>query len=722
MYNQGYQGRGGGGGFNPQIPPHLAQQGGAGGPPPPSGPRRHGNYPTIGGQDFSVPPPGYNGPPLGQGRAGGPGGGGFPNFPPPGFRGPPPRASHLPPIPPPVQQKELSAQTTLFVGSISPGVTDQVLEQLLNACGPLKMLKRVRGATGKPQAFGFAEYQDPDSVLRALVVLSGVELPDLENRGPGKKLLVKVDDNTRKFLDEYQAQMVRTDTDDQLELSAVKSITAILEALTNGTALPTSTSTALASSNGNPNPAATAAPAIDPFAVPEHLRDLQAADLPEESRDGVLDQIAMFRVQAVEREQAKKKLEEENERRRIEAMIFEQNATRMREQQAATRAKEMASEKEREKDRLAGSSSGGAFGTGPQGWSKPVGFVPASGSGIERTDEEEEELRKEKRRRDQADSLRERERRFEQRERQRLVLIDREIASERQRNLEEDQDHRSMKEKLARWDDDEQEERGRDLWYADRPRWRSQRTPLRRREEEADEADRRAEIEETAALQRESEDFLNQQMQDLADLAVKQKAAGILADDVAPIKLNIVAKPPPPPPSSTTTTAPVASTSSGEVTGGGGRVFVEEEEEETKKKRVLVKLDYGDGLTTEERELKRVQGLAKIKLEKLPKTTKGLFESAVKWEAITETIIEKKLQPLVRKKVIVYLGEMEDDDLLNFVLDHIRERKSASDLVEGLEMILEDEATPFAVSIWRAVLFESIASSEGLETKEMTVE
>jgi len=115
----------------------------------------------------------------------------------------------------------------------------------------------------------------------------------------------------------------------------------------------------------------------------------------------------MFRVQAVEREQAKKKLEEENERRRIELMISEQNAARMREQQAATRAKDVASEKEREKDRLAGSSSSGAFGNGPQGWSKPVGFVAASGSGVERTDEEEEELRKEKRRRDQADSLRE---------------------------------------------------------------------------------------------------------------------------------------------------------------------------------------------------------------------------------------------------------------------------------------------------------------------------
>lgn len=34
-------------------------------------------------------------------------------------------------------------------------------------------------------------YQDPDSVLRALAVLNGVELPDLSDRSnPGKKLIV----------------------------------------------------------------------------------------------------------------------------------------------------------------------------------------------------------------------------------------------------------------------------------------------------------------------------------------------------------------------------------------------------------------------------------------------------------------------------------------------------------------------------------------------------
>lgn len=54
----------------------------------------------------------------------------YPNRPPPSFRG----ASGLPPTPQAMAEpkKELSAQTTLFVGGIAPGVTDPVLEQLLN--------------------------------------------------------------------------------------------------------------------------------------------------------------------------------------------------------------------------------------------------------------------------------------------------------------------------------------------------------------------------------------------------------------------------------------------------------------------------------------------------------------------------------------------------------------------------------------------------------------
>lgn len=55
-------------------------------------------------------------------------------------------------------------------------------------------------------------FEDPDAVLRALVVLNGIELPNLENRSdPGKKLIVKADEKTRKFLDEYESMMLRTD-------------------------------------------------------------------------------------------------------------------------------------------------------------------------------------------------------------------------------------------------------------------------------------------------------------------------------------------------------------------------------------------------------------------------------------------------------------------------------------------------------------------------------
>lgn len=53
----------------------------------------------------------------------------------PNTSGPPPRSSGPGGSGPGGQ---LSAQTTLFVGSISPGITDQVLEQLLNVSRHLR--------------------------------------------------------------------------------------------------------------------------------------------------------------------------------------------------------------------------------------------------------------------------------------------------------------------------------------------------------------------------------------------------------------------------------------------------------------------------------------------------------------------------------------------------------------------------------------------------------
>ena len=182
------------------------------------------------------PPPGMmqqqqQGIPQGMPMMGGP--------PPPMHHPGPPMAGRPPPMmmgsemptgPMPASAGGVPAQTTLFVGNISSGVTDPWMFDLLSvslclslskaelvshhtafqSCGPLRSFKRVNAS------FGFAEYADPDSVLRALAVLSGIELPALgvENQDKPearKKLTVKADAKTRQFLDQYEQGKEKTE-------------------------------------------------------------------------------------------------------------------------------------------------------------------------------------------------------------------------------------------------------------------------------------------------------------------------------------------------------------------------------------------------------------------------------------------------------------------------------------------------------------------------------
>lgn len=89
--------------------------------------------------------------------------------------------------------------TTVFVGNISEKASDMLVRQLLAKCGIVLSWKRVQGASGKLQAFGFCEYKEPESTLRSLRLLHELLLGD-------KKLLVKVDAKTKAQLDEWKAK------------------------------------------------------------------------------------------------------------------------------------------------------------------------------------------------------------------------------------------------------------------------------------------------------------------------------------------------------------------------------------------------------------------------------------------------------------------------------------------------------------------------------------
>jgi len=577
--------------------------------------------------------------------------------------------------------------TTLFVGSISGGISDGFLNSLLSACGPISSFKRLITPANKPQGFGFAEFQDPDSALRAMSLLNGIELPALEDGCVNKKLLVKADEKTKMFLDAYQAQKMTTNTDEELIRQAKGKVDELLAAINK--------QSQEAANNG----------LIDKekYVIPPHLHDLQEADLPETQRGLVMTEIAQFRERAAKREREKMR----DVREAVPAVLGAPSGPKQREWGKPQPGQSQGSP-------LGASKGSQGFGKGAQGYSKPVGFVkaeedrgspaPDSRSASTRavkTDEELEAERKEARRRDEENSFRDRERRYEPRERTRIQTLERAILRERATKEAEERDRVEMRSRLAIWDDDESDE----LFYTDRARWRSLRSRRLAAEQAADEESRLYEERETDNLRRESEAFLARQMDEMQALQDEQRKAGMLLDDGAPVKLNV---------SLAAATAPKAEAGPKEK----ATVFGQEEEEEEsirKRKAPLPKLDLAEGGE------KAKERLEKIKTS-VPRDKETLFKSKVRWDGLSDAMIDRKLEPLVKRQMTKYLGELEDDDLVMFVLEHLKDHKGPHKLIEGLEPVLEEEAVEFTISIWRQIIFESIAYGEGLHTEKMMVD
>ncbi|KZT12192.1 uncharacterized protein LAESUDRAFT_641758 [Laetiporus sulphureus 93-53] len=577
--------------------------------------------------------------------------------------------------------------TTLFIGSISGGITDAFLNQLLMACGPISSFKRLITPANKPQGFGFAEFQDPDGALRAMALLNGVELPALEDGCMNKKLLVKADEKTRMFLDAYQAQKMTTNADEERLCHAKAKVDELLADINK--------QSQEAASQG----------LIDKekYIIPPHLHDLQEADLPETQRGLVMTEIAQFRERAAKREREKMR----DVREAVPNVLGAPSGPKQREW-----GKPQLTGQESPSP-LGASKATQGYGKGAQGYNKPVGFVKAESemgspgpesrgsSRIGKTDEELETERREARRKDEENSFRDRERRYEPRERARIQALERAILRDRATKEAEERDRVEMRSRLAIWDDDESDE----LFYTDRPRWRSLRARRLTAEQEADDESRVYEEKEAENLRRESEAFLARQMDEMQALQEEQRKAGMLLDDGAPVKLNV---------SLTVATVPKIEAPTEKKAIEFGQE--EEEEEGIRKRKVsFPKLDLAEGGEKAKERLKMIR-------ESVPRDKETLFKSKVRWDGLTDTMIDRKLEPLVKRQMTKYLGELEDDDVVMFVLEHLKDHKGPQKLVEGLEPVLEEEAVEFTVSIWRQIIFESMAYGEGLHTERMLVD
>lgn len=52
-----------------------------------------------------------------------------------------------------------------------------------------------------------------------------------------------------------------------------------------------------------------------------------------------------------------------------------------------------------------------------------------------------------------------------------------------------------------------------------------------------------------------------------------------------------------------------------------------------------------------------------------------------------QQLVDRKLEPIIKRKMTEYLGELEDDDLVMFVVEHLKDKKGPHKLVEGLEPV-----------------------------------
>ncbi|KAI4173162.1 MAG: hypothetical protein LQ343_003089 [Gyalolechia ehrenbergii] len=609
---------------------------------------------------------------------------------------------------PPTKEEILK---TIFVGGITEGVSgDDGIERILQCAGNLRRWTRAMDADNKACRFGFAEYEDPDSLSTAVDVLKDVEVPVKQQMANGvkkeeddddvkvekAKLLIMVDDASLNYLDQYRAS--RGDQDPiqaQLRLDAAKSALAkVLSEIADPSSRPLQTHDMsnldrdgdYSMQNGEEKPDG------EIVTIPLTVDD-ELSDIPAEMRETVAREIAAFRDRSTRRDMERLRREEE-----MEAM------ERLR-ATGQPRSSRLASPPSAAPTGPAGGANGIPIGprdrgvlhapAGPKGYQssqmprdleKGVTFVNgtgingAAGGLIDRADEDsdasDEELekrRKEKKEAELEKQYQDQRRRWLNRERSRTAALEREKERDKQLQAAIEADRVEMERQLRTWDDDVQAKSGEE-YYIDRSMWIRKRAAFRSREASQDEVDRASEEREKVKDTQKQEqtrgmadDFLNRQA-----IELDSKAEAPREPQRFKLSLGAAAQ-----------KAQAAASTKRTVADVEG-LLEDEEEADTSAKRTLIPIKFDSaadavGLSEEERAQVARQLAADI-----PSDKEGLWKWPVKWEFVDETVLSEQLRPFVEKKIMEYLG-VQEQMLVEAVEGHVRKRGAPQELVDELE-------------------------------------
>ncbi|TGZ60312.1 hypothetical protein CRM22_008612 [Opisthorchis felineus] len=664
--------------------------------------------------------------------------------------------------------REKPPVTTVFVGNISDRAPDQLIKTLLMRCGNILSWKRVQGASGKLQAFGFCEYEDPESTMRCVRLLNGLAVGD-------KKLLVKVDPKTEDLLNEYKkkkeekgeqgklgatAEEVDSSTlrDDEGVKSALEDILKEHESLLDGSDSPRK------SDNYSEGP--------------RHLT-MEDMDLDDERKDLINREIEIFR-----RRNEKEDQSEPTPRRPKPRELDRPNASGLQLYAAYVDGDRRERELRREKPGVGSSRS------------------PEKRRIV---DEEEEAIRKklERKLREKEESYQKRLKQWETRERKKANEYEHEREHEQKRQRELQIEAQRLKEFFEDYDDEVEDPK----YY--RGSALHQRLKDREVEEAADERDRQKEVEQIDAARRKlidekdpnAESIIFQMEQKMQEHLRRRlnidTTEPVAASDSEPEEQEPISEPVPQSdhrafvevqnepqekhsesarasPASPSNTAdpsgpaqsqfqptefsnPPADEASVSLSKDGSSTFLfamnpaesvvrkkaaaftEEEPEEKSKKPALSWLPpsafaapttssepitntRSNGLdsmsaaalvanfTSEER-----NALIKRIIKGIPTAKKEIFSYPIDWDVVDANFITTRIKPWVDKKIIGYIGEAEAT-LSNFICDQLLHHHPPERILSDIAMVLDEEAEVFVVKMWRLLIYVIAEKKAGLSS------
>ncbi|KAJ0244119.1 PWI domain-containing protein [Hirschfeldia incana] len=96
---------------------------------------------------------------------------------------------------------------------------------------------------------------------------------------------------------------------------------------------------------------------------------------------------------------------------------------------------------------------------------------------------------------------------------------------------------------------------------------------------------------------------------------------------------------------------------------------------------------------------------AKQLIDTIPKTKEELFSYEINWAMFDNHQLHERMRPWISKKIMEFLGE-EEATLVDFIVSNTQQHVKASQMLELLQSILDEEAEMFVLKMWRMLIFE----------------